>query len=92
MPDTDGDGYSDVTPTEGVLGWNVSDGADAFPLEQSHGLTKMVMAMETIQVALKQMIVPEEGYSNVGLFGVQMLITMVQHNLMMHSQMTLLSG
>lgn len=35
-PDTDGDGYSDVTIAQGnTSGWNVSDGADAFPLEPS---------------------------------------------------------
>ena len=35
-PDADGDGYSDVTlPTENAPGWNIIDGADAFPAEPS---------------------------------------------------------
>ena len=93
-PDSDGDGYSDVTPpTEGVLGWNVSDGADAFPLEQSQWATKMVMAMEIIQVALKQMIaLPKKAIPMWDYLVVQMPITTVQHNPMTHSQMTQLNG
>jgi hypothetical protein len=70
-PDTDGDGYSDVTPpTEGILGWNVSDGADAFPLEQTQWADQDGDGYGDNSSGLEADDCPaEEGYSNVGLFG-----------------------
>ena len=70
-PDTDGDGYSDVTPpTEGVLGWNVSDGADAFPLEHSQWADQDGDGYGDNSSGFEADDCPaEEGYSNVGLFG-----------------------
>ena len=70
-PDTDGDGYSDVTPpTEGILGWNVSDGADAFPLEQSQWADQDGDGYGDNSTGFEADDCPaEEGYSNVGLYG-----------------------
>ena len=70
-PDTDGDGYSDVTPaSEGVTGWNISDGADAFPIEPSQwndsdgdGFGDNSSGFEADDCPLV------EGYSNIDLFG-----------------------
>ncbi|MEC7177780.1 MAG: S8 family serine peptidase [Candidatus Thermoplasmatota archaeon] len=70
-PDTDGDGYSDVTPpSEGELGWNISDGADAFPLEQSQWADQDGDGYGDNSSGFEADDCPaEEGYSNVGLFG-----------------------
>ena len=70
-PDTDDDGYSDVTPpTDGTVGWNISDGADAFPIEPSQwsdtdgdGFGDNAAGFEGDDCPA------EEGYSNIGLFG-----------------------
>lgn len=70
-PDTDGDGYSDVTaPSDNNAGWNVSDGADAFPLEPSQwsdqdsdGFGDNVSGFQADNCPNQQ------GYSFVGLFG-----------------------
>ena len=69
--DTDGDGYSDVTPpTEGALGWNVSDGADAFPLEQSQWADQDGDGYGDNSSGFEADDCPaEEGYSSVGLYG-----------------------
>ena len=62
-------------------------------LNKASGLTKMVMAMEIIQVALKQMIaLPKKAIPMWDYLAVLMQITMVQHNPMTHSQMTQLNG
>ena len=70
-PDSDGDGYSDVTlPSDNNLGWDVSDGADAFPLEPTQwadgdgdGYGDNPMGVESDDCPAV------EGYSNVGLYG-----------------------
>ena len=69
--DTDGDGYSDVTvPTNTTVGWDISDGADAFPIEVSQwadqdgdGYGDNASGFEADDCPT------EEGYSNIGLFG-----------------------
>ena len=70
-PDTDGDGYSDVTlPTDGALGWTVSDGADAFPLEQSQWSDQDGDGYGDNSSGFEADDCPaEEGYSYVGLLG-----------------------
>ena len=70
-PDTDGDGYSDVTIAVGnTTGWNISDGADAFPIEPSQwndtdgdGYGDELSGFQGDDCPT------EEGYSNVGTFG-----------------------
>ncbi len=70
-PDTDADGYSDVTIAVGNgTGWNKSDGADAFPTEPSQwndsdgdGYGDELSGFQGDDCPT------EEGYSNVGTFG-----------------------
>ena len=70
-PDTDGDGYSDVTmPSQGNAGWNLTDGADAFPLEDTQwsdtdgdGFGDNIAGFQADDCP------SEEGYSNIDLFG-----------------------
>ena len=70
-PDTDADGYSDVTIAAGnVTGWNTSDGADAFPTEPSQwndsdgdGYGDELSGFQGDDCPT------EEGYSNIGTFG-----------------------
>ena len=70
-PDTDGDGYSDVTIAVGnITGWNISDGADAFPTEPSQwndtdgdGYGDELNGFQGDDCPT------EEGYSNIGTFG-----------------------
>ena len=69
--DTDGDGYSDVTlPVGNASGWNITNGADAFPLEPSQwndtdgdGYGDNVSGFQADDCP------SEEGYSNVNQFG-----------------------
>ena len=70
-PDTDGDGYSDVTPpTNSTVGWNVSDGADAFPIEPSQWADADGDGFGDNATGFEGDDCPaEEGYSNIGLFG-----------------------
>ena len=70
-PDTDADGYSDVTIAVGNgTGWNTSNGADAFPTEPSQwndsdgdGYGDELSGFQGDDCPT------EEGYSNVGTFG-----------------------
>jgi len=70
-PDTDADGYSDVTIAVGnETGWNISDGADAFPTEPSQwndtdgdGYGDELSGFQGDDCPT------EEGYSNIGTFG-----------------------
>ena len=70
-PDTDADGYSDVTIAVGNgTGWNTSDGADAFPTEPSQwndsdgdGYGDELSGFQGDDCPT------EEGYSNIGTFG-----------------------
>jgi hypothetical protein len=70
-PDTDGDGYSDVTIAIGNLsGWNVSDGADAFPLEPSQWNDTDGDGYGDNASGFQADDCPSvEGYSNIDLFG-----------------------
>ena len=69
--DTDGDGYSDVTlPVGNASGWNITNGADAFPLEPSQwndtdgdGYGDNASGFQADDCP------SEEGYSNVNQFG-----------------------
>ena len=93
-PDTDGDGYSDVTPpTNGSVGWNVSDGADAFPIEPSQWADADGMDLAIMQLASKEMIVQlKKDIPTLAYLVVLMEIMMELHKPMMISQMILLNG
>ena len=70
-PDTDGDGYSDVTmPSQDNTGWNLTDGADAFPLEDTQWSDQDADGYGDNPAGFQADDCPnEEGYSNVDLFG-----------------------
>ena len=70
-PDTDGDGYSDVTmPSQGNTGWNLTDGADAFPLEDTQWSDQDADGYGDNPAGFEADDCPsEEGYSNIDLFG-----------------------
>ena len=70
-PDSDGDGYSDVTlPSDNNLGWDVSDGADAFPLEPTQWADGDGDGYGDNSTGFEADDCPAvEGYSNVGLYG-----------------------
>ena len=70
-PDTDGDGYSDVTmPSQGNAGWNLTDGADAFPLEDTQWADQDGDGYGDNPAGFQADDCPtEEGYSNIDLFG-----------------------
>ena len=70
-PDTDGDGYSDVTmPSQGNTGWNLTDGADAFPLEDTQWSDQDADGYGDNPAGFQADDCPsEEGYSNIDLFG-----------------------
>ena len=70
-PDTDGDGYSDVTIAVGnSSGWNVSDGADAFPVEPSQWSDADGDGYGDNASGFQADDCPSvEGYSNIDLFG-----------------------
>ncbi|MEC7256149.1 MAG: hypothetical protein VXV76_06025, partial [Candidatus Thermoplasmatota archaeon] len=70
-PDSDGDGYSDVTlPSDNNLGWDVSDGADAFPLEPTQWADGDGDGYGDNSTGVEADDCPAvEGYSNVGLYG-----------------------
>ena len=70
-PDSDGDGYSDVTlPSDNNLGWDVSDGADAFPLEPTQWADGDGDGYGDNSTGVEADDCPTvEGYSNVGLYG-----------------------
>ena len=69
--DTDGDGYSDVTlPVGNSAGWNVSNGADAFPLEPSQWSDNDGDGYGDNASGFQADDCPnEEGYSNINEFG-----------------------
>ena len=70
-PDTDGDGYSDVTmASQGNAGWNLTDGADAFPLEDTQWADQDGDGYGDNPAGFQADDCPtEEGYSNIDLFG-----------------------
>ena len=70
-PDTDGDGYSDITIATGsTSGWNISDGADAFPLEPSQWNDTDGDGYGDNASGFQADDCPSvEGYSNIDLFG-----------------------
>ena len=70
-PDTDGDGYSDVTPaSENDVGWSVNDGADAFPNEDTQWADQDGDGFGDNTAGFEADDCPaDEGYSYVGLFG-----------------------
>lgn len=70
-PDTDADGYSDVTIAVGnETGWNINDGADAFPTEPSQWNDSDGDGYGDELSGFQGDDCPnEEGYSNIGTFG-----------------------
>ena len=70
-PDTDGDGYSDITmPSQGNAGWNLTNGADAFPLEDTQWNDTDGDGFGDNTAGFQADDCPnEEGYSNIDLFG-----------------------
>lgn len=70
-PDSDGDGYSDPTlPSENNAGWNVDNGADAFPSESTQWADSDGDGYGDNAGGFEADDCPAvEGYSNVGLVG-----------------------